>query len=226
MYRAIEKSKEQIRHNTNYINSFKRAVYWVAQSIDDHDQLKGKVHDYLFNFVQMQGPKNVVEDSDINDETKAQMAYCNSMVKKLKDQLEAVQSEHRKDNQEVMQRNQQLIKSISVLREEVKVLNESFNKEGGMKTLNEIKKQQDKRDRQLAQIAEAELNGGKLPTTIGDGDQEEGADFDPNLAREIKMKKAYIDELRQRMLKLQQDNSKIKMNGMGQYAQQMSDPNM
>ena len=40
------------------------------------------------------------------------------------------------------------------------------------------------------------------------------------------MKKAYIDELRQRMLKLQQDNSKIKMNGMGQYAQQMSDPNM
>lgn len=65
-----------------------------------------------------------------------------------------------------------------------------------MKTLNEIKKQQDKRDRQLAQIAEAELNGGKLPTTLGDGDQEEGADFDPNLAREIKMKKAYIDELR------------------------------
>ena len=53
MYRAIEKSKEQIRHNTNYINSFKRAVYWVAQSIDDHEQLKGKVHDYLFNFVQM-----------------------------------------------------------------------------------------------------------------------------------------------------------------------------
>ena len=40
----------------------------------------------------------MVEDSDINDETKAQMAYCNSMVKKLKDQLEAVQSEHRKDN--------------------------------------------------------------------------------------------------------------------------------
>lgn len=157
------------------------------------------------------------------------MAYCNSMVKKLKDQLEAVQTQHRSENISVMVNNQQLIKAISSLREEVKDLNENFNKYGGMKTLNEIKKQQDKLDRQLAQIAEAELNGGKLPTTLGDENQEEGADFDPNLAREIKMKKAYIDELRQRMLKVQQDNSKLKMSGgMQGYTQQqqMSDQTM
>ena len=65
MQRAIREANSQIRKNESYIRSFKNAVYWVAQNIDDYEKLKVSVISELKYFVEDHNQKIVVEDTDI-----------------------------------------------------------------------------------------------------------------------------------------------------------------
>lgn len=66
MQAAIRAANSQIRKNESYIRSFKNAVYWVTQNIDDHEKLKVSVIEELKWFVEDHDQKIVVEDSDIH----------------------------------------------------------------------------------------------------------------------------------------------------------------
>ena len=48
----IRKSKNIIRSNEQYINGFKNAVFWTIKYIDDHQQLKVAVKQYLYTYIQ------------------------------------------------------------------------------------------------------------------------------------------------------------------------------
>ena len=43
MQAAIHGARRKIRENESMIRTFKNAVYWVAQSIDDYEKLKMSV---------------------------------------------------------------------------------------------------------------------------------------------------------------------------------------
>lgn len=73
MQAAIRAANSQIRKNESYIRSFKNAVYWVAQNIDDYEKLKMSVLHELKRYVEDHDQKIVVEDSDIQNENKVQM---------------------------------------------------------------------------------------------------------------------------------------------------------
>lgn len=66
MQAAIRAANSQIRKNESYIRSFKNAVYWVTQNIDDHEKLKVSVIEELKWFIEDHDQKIVVEDSDIH----------------------------------------------------------------------------------------------------------------------------------------------------------------
>jgi hypothetical protein len=68
MQELIKKNRAKIRRNEIEIKSFKNAVYWVAQYIDDFDQLKRVVNENLYYFVKDQEMKNVEIDPDIKKE--------------------------------------------------------------------------------------------------------------------------------------------------------------
>jgi len=53
------------------------------------------------------------------------------------------------DNQEVMERNSQLIKEIGDLRTQIEELQQQFNDVGGIRTLTEIMKRREERDKML-----------------------------------------------------------------------------
>ena len=106
MQAATVAARAQIRKNESYIRMFKNAVYWVAQNIDDYEKLKMSVITELKQFVEKQGhTKNVVEDSDIQNEYKKQMIFLNNASKTLKQKHEREQAAHRRDNNAVMERN-------------------------------------------------------------------------------------------------------------------------
>ena len=71
MQECIKLARDSIRRNESYIRSYKNAVYWVAQNIDDFEQLKKSVDQNLYCFMQESQPKNVVEDGDIKKEYEA-----------------------------------------------------------------------------------------------------------------------------------------------------------
>lgn len=70
MQGAIRAANSQIRKNETYIRTFKNAVYWVAQNIDDYEKLKMSVLSELKRYVEDHDQKVVVEDSDIQQENK------------------------------------------------------------------------------------------------------------------------------------------------------------
>ena len=65
MQAAIRIANTNIRKNDSQIRSFKNAVYWVAQNIDDYEKLKMSVLAELKRYVEEHDQKVVVEDSDI-----------------------------------------------------------------------------------------------------------------------------------------------------------------
>ena len=73
MQTAIKAARKTIRENESYIRTFKNAVYWVAQNIDDYEKLKMSVLAELKRYVEDNEQKVVVEDSDIQQENKVQM---------------------------------------------------------------------------------------------------------------------------------------------------------
>ena len=54
MGKLIKDNRNKIRHNDHTINSFKNAVYWCVQEIDDFDELKKIVHKNLLVYVKDQ----------------------------------------------------------------------------------------------------------------------------------------------------------------------------
>lgn len=88
MQRAIREANSQIRKNESYIRSFKNAVYWVAQNIDDYEKLKVSVISELKYFVEDHNQKIVVEDTDIQQEQKVQMTFLKKSVDALHNKLQ------------------------------------------------------------------------------------------------------------------------------------------
>ena len=68
MGELIKKNKAKIRWNDSFVKSFKNAIYWVVQYIDDFDQLKWAVNKNLYPYVKDQEMKNVEIDPDIKKE--------------------------------------------------------------------------------------------------------------------------------------------------------------
>ena len=68
MQDLIKKNRTRIRTNDQFIKSFKNAVYWVVQYIDDFDQLKRVVNENLYPYVRSQPMKNAEIDPDIKKE--------------------------------------------------------------------------------------------------------------------------------------------------------------
>jgi len=78
----------------------------VAQNIDDYEKLKMSVHkEFKAYFLKGAGPRNMVEDSEIRNETKNQVNYLKSAVKLLRQRLEKERLAHKMDKQDVMNHN-------------------------------------------------------------------------------------------------------------------------
>ena len=159
---AIKLARSQIGQNESYIRAFKNAVYWVAQNIDDYEKLKASVHRELMRYVNKeQGVKNQEENNEIQQEQKSQLNYLVNCVKQLRQRLDKERLAHKMDNQEVMEKNTQLIKEIGELREEIEGLKAKFNNNdvGGIRNLTVIMKRREERDRMLEQLEQQEKNG-------------------------------------------------------------------
>ena len=87
MQAAIRAANSQIRKNDSIIRSFKNAVYWVAQNIDDYERLKMSVLHELKQYVENHDQKIVVEDSEIQNENKVQMQFLKKSVEALHNKL-------------------------------------------------------------------------------------------------------------------------------------------
>ena len=177
-------ARAQIGKNDSYIRLYKNAVYWVAQNIDDYEKLKASVHRELMRYVDKeQGVKNQEENNEIQQEQKSQLNYLVNCVKQLRQRLDKERLAHKMDNQEVMERNTQLIKEIGELRAEIDDLQQQFNDAGGVRTLTEIMKRREERDRMLEQIEQHEKNHGNSGSrTNMDNQLVEGMEgFDPTI---------------------------------------------
>ena len=119
MQAAIRAANSQIRKNESYIRSFKNAVYWVAQNIDDYEKLKVSVIEELKYFVEDHNQKIVVEDSDIQQEQKVQMTFLKKSVEALNNKLQREMAEHERNRISVMETNQGLISYIEKLKTEI-----------------------------------------------------------------------------------------------------------
>ena len=136
---AIKLARKQIGDNESHIRCYKNAVYWVAQNIDDYEKLKASVHRELMRYVDKeQGVKNQEENNEIQQEQKSQLNYLVNCVKQLRQRLDKERLAHKMDNQEVMERNSNLIKEIGELRASIEALQGEFNNVGGMRLLKEI----------------------------------------------------------------------------------------
>ena len=49
--KLIMTTRAKIRTNEIYIRTFKNAVYWVVEGINDYEDLKRKVQKHLFTYV-------------------------------------------------------------------------------------------------------------------------------------------------------------------------------
>ena len=116
MQECIKLARDSMRRNESYIRQYKNAVYWVAQNIDDYEQLKDAVDKHLYKYMQETQVKNVVEDGDIKQEAEAQWKFLDNSVKALKQRLEKEKAIHKEDNNHVMIDNQQLLSDIQDLR--------------------------------------------------------------------------------------------------------------
>ena len=105
MQRAIREANSQIRKNESYIRSFKNAVYWVAQNIDDYEKLKVSVISELKYFVEDHNQKIVVEDTDIQQEQKVQMTFLKKSVDALHNKKQREEAEHERNRMSVMEIN-------------------------------------------------------------------------------------------------------------------------
>lgn len=71
MLQAIERSRTQIRRNTTQMGGYRKAVYDVAQNIDDYDAMKISFHTLLYPIVEDNQRKQEDVDKDIKKEFNA-----------------------------------------------------------------------------------------------------------------------------------------------------------
>jgi hypothetical protein len=109
MQKLIKSSRATIRRNEIYIRSYKNAVYWVAQHIDDYEQLKFSLNENLYQYVTDMQMKDVEVDSEIKKEFQAQEMYLINSKLKLKNDLKKKSMLHKEDNLNIMNENIQLI---------------------------------------------------------------------------------------------------------------------
>lgn len=214
MQAAIRAANSQIRKNESYIRSFKNAVYWVAQNIDDYEKLKMSVLHELKRYVEDHDQKIVVEDSDIQNENKVQMQFLKKSVEALHNKLTREQAEHVRNREQVMEINQKLIEDINGdggLKETIDKLVVDFNKLGGSKKYNEIMKKTAEHDRMMQQIEQSEKLG-TMPSgrSISQrGDESQMQDMDPEIAREMQSKRQYIEKLRNELKRVKEENDML-----------------
>ena len=133
MQECIKLARDSIRNNDSYIRSYKNAVYWVAQNIDDYEQLKKSVDANLYMYMQESQSKNVVEDVDIKKEYEAQWKFLDNSVRALRQRLDKEKTLHKEDNNQVMNDNMKLIHDINKLRSTINEKHTEFSKLGGIK---------------------------------------------------------------------------------------------
>lgn len=68
MLESNKKARATIRRNETYIASYRNAVYWVAQKIDDFDELREAFDHYLKPYFDMSSRKQEDIDKDIKKE--------------------------------------------------------------------------------------------------------------------------------------------------------------
>ena len=88
-------------------------MYWVAQNIDDYEKLKMSVLAELKRYVEDHHQKVMVEDNEIQQETKVQMTFLKKSVDALHNKLKREQDEHVRSRIAVMETNHRLINEIT-----------------------------------------------------------------------------------------------------------------
>lgn len=152
MQAAIRAANSTIRKNESYIRLFKNAVYWVAQNIDDYEKLKMSVLAELKTYVEDHHQKVMVEDNEIQQETKVQMTFLKKSVDALHNKLKREQDEHVRSRIAVMETNHKLINEITGengLKTRINALTEEFKNAGSSNKLREIKKKLQEREKML-----------------------------------------------------------------------------
>lgn len=197
MQKQITNSRTQIRRNETYIRGYRKAVYDVAQYIDDYDAMKLSFHQCLYPYVADNQRKQEDVDKDILKEFKAQKQFLESSNKKLNYQLQQMQTLHKEDNLNIMNENVALIKDVADLREEVKKYKGKFNNQGGTKALDQIKAAKER----LAADAEAGDNEGRHAHPDDELEQVDG--LNNRVSDNLAQRKEYIAELRNQLAALQ-----------------------
>ncbi len=156
--KLIKSSRATIRRNEIYIRSYKNAVYWVAQHIDDYEQLKFSINENLYQYVTDMQMKDVEVDSEIKKEFQAQEMYLINSKLKLKNDLKKKSMLHKEDNLNIMNENIELIQDIQNLRTRVRDANQYFNKIGGPKLLTIVLASQAKKNQMIQNAQETQVD--------------------------------------------------------------------
>ena len=210
-----KKYRIQVRNNEIYIRQFKNRVYWVVQNIDDHDSLKRSVNQNLYEYVKTQTEKNVQVDAEIKKECESQKLYLENSVHSLKKRKEKNSALHKEDNLNIMHENQSLIQDIMNLRKDLIAYEKEFSDLGSNKTLNQVKAKQKAQEalmQDLANQAQGGQMGGSQASMISGGMD---GTYNMQMQKDLQVKRKYIEDLRERLNLLQQENMMIKQNQSG-----------
>ena len=159
-----------------------------------------------------QGVKNQEENNEIQQEQKSQLNYLVNCVKQLRQRLDKERLAHKMDNQEVMERNSQLIKEIGDLRTQIEELQQQFNDVGGIRTLTEIMKRREERDKMLEQIEQQDAQASQGSKANIGGSMQEGMDgFDPEIQREIQQRRQLLEKLKEQITLKRNEREQTKM---------------
>ena len=136
-------------------------------------------------------------------EYRNQISYLRKSVQMLNKNLQKDFDIHRKDNQRIMRENVELIKDVSRLRAAVKERQTDFNKAGGQKLLDAVKQKQEK----LKESADADSGQGHHADPDDELEQVDG--FDNSIARNLAVKKKYIQQLREQLSAMSRENQQL-----------------
>lgn len=111
----IQRFRRIIRKNNIVINEQKNAIYWVAQKIDDHMELKKIISEKLHGFVKDLNQEKVDQDADIKKEYESQRNYLENCVKVLRKRQQAAAINSNNENKNIMEENRKWITMIGEL---------------------------------------------------------------------------------------------------------------
>lgn len=206
MQDLIKNNRTKIRSNDIFIKSFKNAVYWVVQYIDDFDELKKIVNKNLYPYVKDQEMKNVEIDPDIKKEYENQRRYLENSKNSLKKRLEKEQQIHKEDNMNIMRQNIELIGMISELRAKVK-------------ELKTIEKNSHTEAKMLANQSSM-MNDNKRESIEQEDYGNQMSQEAQMQEKELNIKRQYIENLRKQLMGAQEENSFLQQELSGQLQMQ------